>query len=162
MGFLDAVRAYGAGQVPEDRPVLRHLPWPVLRHLPWPVLRHLPWPVLRHAERNFFVRQHRLFDTPAPQPVAGRRRLPKRCFGSGCARPVATLKGAGEPHRPPALFAGIDAARQRQTDINPFIFMDLSVVVQARYCFGHRNVQENASIRTSRDAPPNALRRTVR
>ena len=99
---------------------------------------------------------------PAPQPVAGRRRLPKRCFGSGCARPVATLKGAGEPHRPPALFAGIDAARQRQTDINPFIFMDLSVVVQARYCFGHRNVQENASIRTSRDATPNALRRTVR
>ena len=118
MGFLDAERAYGA--------VLRHLPWPVLRHLPWPVLRHLPWPVLRHAKRNFFVRQHRLFDTPAPQPVAGRRRLPKRCFGSGCARPVATLKGAGEPHRPPALFAGIDAARQRQTDINPFIFMHLS------------------------------------
>ena len=90
-------------------PVLRHLPWPVLRHLPWPVLRHLPWPVLRHAERNFFVRQHRLFDTPAPQPVAGRRHLPKRCFGSGCARPVATLKGAGEPHRTPALIAGFNA-----------------------------------------------------
>ena len=32
-----------------------------------------------------------------------------RCFGSGCARPVATLKGAGEPHRTPALMAGIDA-----------------------------------------------------
>ena len=82
-------------------------------------LRHLPWPApcgtcpgrrpaalalagaLRHAKRNFFVRQHRLFDTPAPQPVAGRRHLPKRCFGSGCARPVAT--------RTPALFAGIDA-----------------------------------------------------
>ena len=43
------------------------------------------------AERNFFVRQQRLFDTPAPQPVAGRRHLPKRCFGSGCARSVATL-----------------------------------------------------------------------
>ena len=85
MGFLDAERAYGA------------------------VLRHLPWPVLRHAKRNFFVRQHRSFDTPAPQPVAGRRHLPKRCFGSGCARPVATLKGAGGPHRTPALFAGIDA-----------------------------------------------------
>ena len=85
MGFPDAERAYGA------------------------VLRHLPWPVLRHAERNFFVRLHWLFDTPAPQPVAGRRHLPKRCFGSGCARPVATLKGAGEPHRTPALFAGIDA-----------------------------------------------------
>ena len=56
------------------------------------VLRHLPWRVLRHAERNFFVRQHRVFDKPAPQPVAGRRHLPKRCFGSGCARPVATLK----------------------------------------------------------------------
>ena len=25
------------------------------------------------------------------KPVAGRRHLPKRCFGSGCARPVATL-----------------------------------------------------------------------
>ena len=74
IGFPDAERAYGA----------------VLRHLPWPVLRHLPWPVLRHAERNFFVRLHWLFDTPAPQPVA-------------------TLKGAGEPHRTPALFAGIDA-----------------------------------------------------
>ena len=73
------------------------------------VLRHLPWPVLWHAKRNFFVRLHRSFDTPAPQPVAGRRHLPKRCFGSGCARPVATLKGAGEPHRTPALFAGIDA-----------------------------------------------------
>ena len=85
IGFPDAERAYGA------------------------VLRHLPWPVLRHAKRNFFVRQHWLFDTPAPQPVAGRRRLPKRCFGSGCARPVATLKGARGPHRTPALFAGIDA-----------------------------------------------------
>ena len=73
----------------------------VLRHLPWPVLRHLPWPVLRHAKRNFFVRQRWLFDTPAPQPVAGRRHLPKRCFGSGCARSEAT--------RTPALFAGIDA-----------------------------------------------------
>ena len=77
-GFPDAERACGT----------------VLRRLPWPVLRRLPWPVLRRAERNFFVRQHRLFDTPAPQPVAGRRRLPKRCFGSGCARPVATLRGA--------------------------------------------------------------------
>ena len=94
IGFLGAEqRAYGA----------------VLWHLPWPVLRHLPWPVLRHAKRNFFVRQHWLFDTPAPQPVAGRRRLPKRCFGSGCARPVATLKGAGEPHRTPALMAGFNA-----------------------------------------------------
>ena len=65
--------------------------------------------VLRHAKRNFFVRQRWLFDTPAPQQVAGRRHLPKRCFGSGCARPVATLKGAGKPHRTPALFAGIDA-----------------------------------------------------
>ena len=90
-------------------PGLRHLPWPGLRHLPWPGLRHLPWPGLRHAERNFFVRQHWLFDTPAPQPVAGRRHLPKRCFGSGCARPVATLKGVGGPHRTPALMAGIDA-----------------------------------------------------
>ena len=90
MGFPGAERACGT--------VLRHLPWPVLRHLPWPVLRHLPWPVLRHAERNFFVRQQWLFDTPAPQPVAGRRHLPKRCFGSGCARPVAT--------RTPALIAG--------------------------------------------------------
>ena len=79
IGFPDAERAYGA------------------------VLRDLPWPVLRHAKRKFFVRQHWLFDTPAPQPVAGRRHLPKRCFGSGCARPVATLKGAGEPHRTPAL-----------------------------------------------------------
>ena len=34
---------------------------------------------------------------PAPQLVAGRRHLPKRCFGSGCARPVAT------PHLTPAL-----------------------------------------------------------
>ena len=34
---------------------------------------------------------------PAPQPVAGRRHLPKRCFGSGCARPVAT------PYRTPTL-----------------------------------------------------------
>ena len=82
MGFPGAERACGT----------------VLRHLPWPVLRHLPWPVLRHAERNFFVRQQWLFDTPAPQPVAGRRHLPKRCFGSGCARPVAT--------RTPALIAG--------------------------------------------------------
>ena len=64
---------------------------------------------LRHAERNFFVRQHWLFDTPAPQPVAGRRHLPKRCSGSGCARPVATLKGAGSPHRTPALMAGFNA-----------------------------------------------------
>ena len=64
---------------------------------------------IRHAERNFFARQHWLFDRPAPQPVAGRRHLPKRCFGSGCARPVATLKGAGCPHRTPALMAGIDA-----------------------------------------------------
>jgi len=30
--------------------------------------------------------------TPAPQPVAGRRHLPKRCFGSGCARSVATQR----------------------------------------------------------------------
>ena len=75
-GFPDAERACGTG----------------LRHLPWPGLRHLPWPGLRHAERKFFVRQHWLLDTPAPQPVAGRRHLPKRCFGSGCARPVATLK----------------------------------------------------------------------
>ena len=66
-GFPDAERACGTG------------------------LRHLPWPGFRHAERNFFVRQQRLFDTPAPQPVAGRRHLPKRCFGSGCARSVATL-----------------------------------------------------------------------
>ena len=42
-------------------------------------------------------------------PVAGRRHLPKRCFGSGCARPVATLKGAGSPHRTPALMAGFNA-----------------------------------------------------
>ena len=28
------------------------------------------------------------------KPVAGRRHLPKRCFGSGCARPVATPFGA--------------------------------------------------------------------
>ena len=99
MGFPDAERACGAG----------------LRHLPWPVLRHLPWPVLRHAERNFFGRQHRLFDTPAPQPVAGRRHLPKRCFGSGCARPVAThvARQAARVHTliadEEALLAGADA-----------------------------------------------------
>ena len=54
----------------------------VLRHLPWPVLRHLPWPVLRHAKRACF------------------RWIPGAldCF-----------KGAGEPHRTPALMAGFTA-----------------------------------------------------
>ena len=61
--------------------------------------------VLRRAKRNFFVRQRWLFDTPAPQPVAGRRRLPKRCFGSGCARPEAIL------NRPRNQLRGVAACR---------------------------------------------------
>ena len=100
MGFPDAENGHA---VRSSGTALRHAERAyraVLRHLPWPVLRHLPWPVLRHAERNFFVRQRWLFDTPATQPVAGRRHLPKRCFGSGCARPVAT--------RTPALMAGFN------------------------------------------------------
>ena len=47
------------------------------------------------------------------KPVAGRRRLPKRCFGSGCARPVATPRAPrlralflrGVPPRAPRLRA---------------------------------------------------------
>ena len=109
------------GTCPGRRPAALALAG-ALRHLPWPApcgtcpgrrpaalalagaLRHLPWPApcgTCPGRRPAAQHRHRLFDTPAPQPVAGRRHLPKRCFGSGCARPVAT--------RTPALFAGIDA-----------------------------------------------------
>ena len=54
-------------------------------------------------QAGFLWSTARIIRQPAPQPVAGRRHLPKRCFGSGCARPVATLKGAGPPHRTPTL-----------------------------------------------------------
>ena len=113
IGFLDAERAYGAVLRHLPWPVLRHLPWPVLRHLPWPVLRHLPWPVLRHLP--WPVLRHLPWPVLRHLPWPVLRHLPwpvlrhaKRACCWWIPGALDCFKGAGEPHRTPALMAGFN------------------------------------------------------
>ena len=92
--------------------------------------------------------------TPAPQPVAGRRHLPKRCFGSGCARPVATLKGAGTPAPHTHSHPGIQCSlRVNGTPPSTaLILSDLGANVQYWYSFGRHLDRWNRSAHSSRKA----------